>query len=122
MTYVDGFVFVIEKKNINAYKKLASDASKIWKKHGALSYFECKGDDLYPKHVQLSFPKLVKLRKDETVWFSFITYKNKTHRNKVNARVMKDPYMNNPSMSSMKMPFDMKRMSFGGFKAIVEAK
>lgn len=122
MSYVDGFVFVVSKKNLKAYEKMAKQGSKIWKKHGALEYYECKGDDLKQKHVTLTFPKLVKLKKDETVWFSFITYKSKAHRNEVNKKVMKDPLMTDEKYWKDKpMPFDMKRMSMGGFKTIVKA-
>lgn len=119
MTYVDGFVFVVSKKNIKAYKKMARRGAKIWKKHGALHYFECKGDDLHPKYISLTFPKLTKLKAGETVWFSFIIYKSKAHRNAVNAKVMKDPSMNDPELAKS-MPFDMKRMTMGGFKTIIE--
>lgn len=119
MTYVDGFVLVVSKKNIEAYKKMARQGAKLWKKHGALQYFECKGDDIHPKHVTLTFPKLTKLKAGETVWFSFIIYKSKAHRDAVNAKVMKDPSMNDPELAKT-MPFDMKRMTFGGFKTIIE--
>lgn len=120
MTYVDGFVFVVKRKNIPAYKKMATMAGKIWKKHGALKYFECIGDDLHPKFIKLTFPKLVKLKPGETVWFSFITYKSKAHRNLVNKKVMSDPMMNQEKWKDKPMPFDMNRMTFGGFKTIVE--
>lgn len=119
MTYVDGFVFAVPRKNIPAYLKMARDAGKVWKKFGALSYKECTGDDLRPKHVTLTFPKLIKLKPTETVWFSFITYKSKAHRDSVNKKVMaffekkyKDAHQD--------MPFDMKRMAYGGFKALVD--
>lgn len=121
MTYVDGFVFVVARKNIEAYKKMAKDAGKVWKKHGALHYKECMGDDLHPKMIKLTFPKLVKLKAGETVWFSFITYKNKAHRDAVNKKVMKvfeEKYTKEDMHKDM--PFDAKRMSYAGFKAIVD--
>lgn len=124
MKYVDGFVFVVKKNKLNEYRKMAQIAGKIWKKHGALDYFECRGDDLNPKTggmKTLTFPKMAKLKKGETVWFSFIVYKSKDHRNKVNAKVMKDSMMNQEKWKDKPMPFDMKRMAYGGFKTIVEA-
>jgi alkaline phosphatase len=120
MKYIDGFVLVVPKKNVSKYKKIATQAGKIWKKCGALEYFECVGDDLNPKFAELTFPKLVKLKAGESVWFSFIIYKSKKHRDNVNAKVMKDPFMNDPKNKNLIMPFDMKRMAYGGFKAIVE--
>ena len=125
MTYVDGFVLAVPSKNMKAYKKMASDAAKMWKKHGALGYFECMGDDLQPDtHGAkiLQFPKLVKLKKGETVWFSFIMYKSKKHRDQVNKKVMKDHAMQEACTKNKKMPFDLKRMAWGGFKAMVEEK
>lgn len=125
MTYVDGFVFVVSKKNLAAYRKMAQGGGKIWKKCGALDYKECIGDDLNPNMggmPGLTFTKLVKLKKGETVWFSFITYKSRKHRDQVNAKVMK--VMNNPKeqkkWKDKPMPFDMKRMAYGGFKAEVD--
>lgn len=120
MKYVDGFVFVVSKKKIGAYKKMAKEAGKIWKKYGALDYFECMGDDLTPQHIKLTFPKLTKLKPGESVWFSFITYKSKAHRDKVNAAVMKYFEKKYSKPEQMIMPFDMNRMSYGGFKTIVE--
>jgi uncharacterized protein YbaA (DUF1428 family) len=117
MPYVDGFVLPIPKKNFKAYRTMAQAAGKIWRKHGALEYFECMGDDLDVKWG-LSFTKLAKLKKGETVWFSFIVYRSRAHRDSVNAKVMKDPKIAS-MMKNKKMPFDMKRMSYGGFKAIV---
>src|SRR5688500_13688361 len=98
---------------------MASIAGKVWKDHGALEYFECAGDDLTNKWGVL-FPKLMKIKPSETVFFSFIIFKSKAHRDRVNAKVMKDPRMNS-SMVQGPMPFDLKRMAYGGFKAIVEA-
>ena len=92
-------------------------------KYGALEYFECVGDDLYPKMGNMkatTFPEISKLKKGETVWFSFIIYKSKKHRNKVNAKVMKDPLMNENVWKDKPMPFDMKRFAYGGFNVLVE--
>lgn len=117
MSYVDGFVLVVPKKNVSAYKKMASKAGEIWMDHGALQYLECAADDLKVP-CGLPFPKLVKLKASETVFFSFIIYKSRKHRDTVNARVMKDKRMN--QWDPKKMPFDLKRMAWGGFKALVE--
>ena len=119
MTYVDGFVLIVPKRKRRAYRKMASIAEKMWRKHGALDYKECVGDELNPDTQGmpfLSFPKLTKAKKDELVFFSFIVYKNKAHRNKVNKAVMKDPAMKD---SPKEMPFDMKKMAWGGFKTVV---
>lgn len=120
--YVDGFVLVVSKKKLGTYKSMAQVGAKVWKKHGALDYKECVGDDLNPdmgKYSILPFPKMTKLKPSETVIFSFITYKSRAHRDKVNAKVMKDPAMNDPKYKDMPMPFDMKRMAYGGFKVLV---
>jgi uncharacterized protein YbaA (DUF1428 family) len=117
MSYVDGFLLPIPKKNLASYRKMAAFGKKLWMKHGAVAYMECIGDDLYPKFGR-PFPKVVKPKPGETIAFSFIVYKSKAHRNRVNAKVMKDPAMANVPTS---MPFDMKKMCFGGFKAIVES-
>jgi uncharacterized protein YbaA (DUF1428 family) len=116
MRYVDGFLLPVPKKNLAAYKKLAWLGAKIWKKHGALEFMECVGDDLNLKWA-LPFPKVVKPKAGETIMFSFIVYKSKAHRKQVNTKVMKDPAM---GTMPKKMPFDMKRMCAGGFQAIVE--
>lgn len=120
MTYVDGFVFTVPKKNLKAYTQMAKLGGKMWMKHGALQYFETIGDDIKPKHVTFTFPKMAKAKPGEVVAFSFIVYKSRAHRDKVNAKVMKDPAMNDPKYKDMPMPFDMKRMAFGGFKTIVQ--
>ena len=117
--YVDGFVLVVPKKKFKEYKKLASEAGKIWSKFGALGYFECVGDDLNPKMVQLPFPKLVKLKPNESVWYSFIIYKSKAHRNSVNSKVMKYFEKKYPGSEHKDVPFDMKKMAYGGFKTVV---
>lgn len=117
MHYVDGFVLPILKKNLKAYFQMAKKAGKIWREHGALEYRECVGDDLNVK-MGLPFPRLAKLTAGETVVFSWIVYKSRAHRNKVNAKVIKDPRMNG-MCDAKSMPFDIKRMSFGGFSVLV---
>jgi alkaline phosphatase len=123
MAYVDGFVIVIPKKKLAAYRTMARKGGQIWKKYGALDYKECVLDDPRPKGVILTFPKLAKLKAGETVAFSYIVYKSKAHRNQVNAKVMKtmDEMMCDPKYKNQPMPFDMKRMAYGGFKVIVDA-
>lgn len=117
--YVDGFVVPLPKKKIAAYTRIAKKASRIWKEHGALEYFECLGDDLNIP-MAMPFPKGIKAKPDETIVFAYIVYKSRAHRDKVNAAVMKDPRIN--QMCDPKdMPFDCKRMLYGGFKTIVEA-
>lgn len=122
-TYVDGFVFVVPKKKIAQYKKMARLGKKVWMRNGALDYMECVGDDLKPKAMggmkPLSFIKLARAKANETVWFSFIIYKSKKHRNAVNKAIMKDPAMSDPSWAEMPMPFDMKRFAYGGFKVAI---
>ena len=116
MSYVDGFVISIQKGKIEAYRKLAKTAARVWRDHGALQYFECVGDDLDVKFC-LPFPKGIRLKKGETVVFSFIVFKSRAHRDRVNAKVMKDPRI---KCDPATMPFDCARMLYGGFKAIVE--
>ena len=99
---------------------MAKDGCAIWKKHGAVAYFECVGDDMSPEHCQMPFSKLTKCKEDEEAWYSFIIYKNKADRNRINKLVMKDMDELFPEHKPEDMPFDMKKMSFGGFKAIVE--
>ncbi len=116
--YVDGFVLPVPKKNVAAYRKMAQKAGKIWKEYGALEYIECVADDVKPgKHT--SFPQSVKLKTTEVVVFSYIVYKSRKHRDTVNAKVMKDPRIQN-MCDPNDMPFDGKRMFWGGFKFIVE--
>ncbi len=117
--YVDGFVIPMPKKNIARYKKIATNAGKIWREHGALEYRECVIEDPTPMGMA-GFPGLAKAKKNETVVFAWIVYKSRAHRDKVNAKVMKDKRLA-CSMDMKKMPFDCRRMSWGGFKAIVEA-
>ena len=120
MKYVDGFVLCVPKKNLKAYTKMAQMAGKVWKEHGALEYLECIGEDLKTP-MGVPFPKLAKAKAGEIVVFSYIVYKSRAHRDKVNAKVMKDPRLNEMCGKDMTMPFDMKRMAYGGFKVIVNA-
>ena len=119
MKYVDGFVLPVPKKNLAAYRRMAQKASKVWREHGALEYRECAGDDLKVK-MGVSFPKQAKARSGETVVFAYIVYKSRAHRDQVNAKVMKDPRLAN-MCDPKNMPFDFKRMGYGGFTTIVEA-
>lgn len=119
MNYVDGFVVPIPKKNIEAYRKIAKIAGKVWRDHGALAYVEAVGDDLDTKFGS-TFPKTVKVKPGETVVFSWIVFKSRAHRDRVNAKVMKDPRLA-PMMNEKAMPFDVKRMVYGGFKFLVDA-
>lgn len=120
MKYVDGFVITMPKKNLKAYEKMAKLGGKVWKKHGALDYKECIADDMSPEGVKLTFPSLTKAKPDEIVVFSYITFKSRAHRDKVNAKVMKDPLMDAGNYKDKPMPFEMDRMSYGGFKTIVD--
>lgn len=115
MSYVDGYVLVIPKKKIKAYTAMAKQGEKIWRKHGAVEYKECVGDDLKVKWGG-QFTRLMKCKPGDTVVFSFIVYKSRAHRDQVNARVMKE--MQKMPMPK-DMPFDMKRMYWGGFKTLV---
>ncbi len=116
--YVDGFVLVLPKKKLDTYVRMAQKAGKIWMEHGALEYRECIGEDLKIK-IGLPFPKMAKAKPNETVVFSWIVYKSRAHRDKVNTKVMKDPRIVE-DMKNMEMPFDMKRMAYGGFETIVD--
>ena len=118
MSYVDGFVVPVPKKKLTAYWRVARKAGKIWREHGALAFFECVADDVKPGKLT-SFPQSVKLKGDETVVLSWIVYKSRAHRDSVNAKVMKDPRMAG-MMDPKSMPFDGKRMIYGGFKIMVE--
>jgi uncharacterized protein YbaA (DUF1428 family) len=119
MSYVDGFVVPVPKKSLPAYRRMALKAGKIWKEHGALEYRECVADDVKPGKVT-SFPQSVKLKPGETVVFAWIVYKSRAHRDRVNAKVMKDPRLSS-MMDPKAMPFDAKRMFWGGFKVMIEA-
>lgn len=117
--YVDGYVLPVPEKNLVAYRRLAKVAAKVWMDHGALDYRECVGDDLAVKWG-VTFPKLAKTKPGETVVFAWITFKSRAHRDRVNAKVMKDPRLMK-DMDPKKMPFDCARMTFGGFKTLVSA-
>lgn len=118
--YVDGFLLVVPKKRLDEYKKMAEKGCRVWKKYGALDYKECIANDLRPQWVTYYFDKAMKAKKDEVVIFSYIVYKSRKHRDEVNAKVMKDPIMNDPNDKGKSMPFDMKRMSYGGFEVLVD--
>lgn len=118
MRYVDGFVIPMPKENLQAYRRIAQKAGKIWKEHGALEYIECVGDDVKPGKLT-SFPQSVKLKPNETVVFSWIVFKSRAHRDRVNKKVMADPRLSG-MMDPKSMPFDSKRMIYGGFKTLVE--
>ena len=119
MRYVDGYVLPVPKRNLQAYRRMAQTAGKVWRDHGALEFIECVADDVKPgKHT--SFPQSVKLKPGETVMFSWIVFKSRAHRDRVNAKVMKDPRLAK-MMDPKAMPFDGKRMFWGGFKVLVDA-
>jgi uncharacterized protein YbaA (DUF1428 family) len=117
MPYVDGFVLAVPKRKIGAYRKLARMAGKVWKQYGALEFRECVADDLKTKGA-FTFPKSVKMKPGETVFFSYIVYKSRAHRDRVNAKVMKDPRITSVDMKSM--PMDPNRMLYSGFKVLVD--
>jgi uncharacterized protein YbaA (DUF1428 family) len=117
MSYVDGFVLPVPKKNLKKYLAIAKKAGKVWKDHGALDYCEAVADDVKPGKWT-SFPQSVKLKKNETVVFSYIVYKSRTHRDRVMKKVRSDPRLAK-MMDPKKMPFDGKRMIWGGFKAAI---
>ena len=119
MSYVDGFVLPMPKKNLQAYRRMAQKAGKVCRDHGALDYKECVGDDLNVK-MGVPFPRQMKVKPGETVVFSYIVYKSRAHRDSVNAKVMKDPRLAK-MMEPKAMPFDVKRMVYGGFKVLVDA-
>jgi uncharacterized protein YbaA (DUF1428 family) len=124
-TYVDGFVFSVPKKNLASYKKMAKEGAAAWKKFGALDYKECMGQDLKVKGSKemptpLSFTKLTNAKPSETVWFSFITFKNKKHRDEVNKKVMEHFNKVYADKKMESMPFDVKRMAYGGFSVEVD--
>ena len=117
--YVDGFVVPVPKRKLAAYRRLAMKASRIYREHGALEYRECVGDDLNIKFC-LPFPRGIRIKPGETVVFAYITYKSRAHRDQVNAKVMKDPRIQ-AMCAPDDVPFDCKRMLYGGFKTLVEA-
>ncbi|GIK80757.1 MAG: DUF1428 domain-containing protein [Xanthobacteraceae bacterium] len=116
MPYVDGFVIAVPKRNLATYRRISRKAGRIWREHGALEYRECVGDDLAIR-FGLPFPRLARLRPGETVVFSWIVYKSRAQRDRINKKVMADPRL---KMDKTEMPFDVKRMSWGGFKTIVD--
>jgi len=118
MRYVDGFVLPLPKKNLAAYRRIARRAGKIWMEYGALEYVECLSDDVKPGKVT-SFPRSVKLGRGEVAVFSYIVYKSRADRDRINKKVMKDPRLAD-MMDPKAMPFDARRMVYGGFKVIVE--
>jgi len=124
--YVDGFVLVVPKGKIAEYKKMAREGAKSWMKYGALQYMECVGDDLVPKDMggvkPRAFTEMADAKRDETVWFSFIVFKSRKHRDEVNAKVMKEMNEQMEKYKDVPMPFDMKRFAYGGFDVLVEDK
>src|SRR6266850_1151701 len=119
MAYVDGFILPVPVKNLGAYRRMAQLAGKVWREHGALDYREYVADDVKVGKLT-SFPRSVKLKRGETVIFAWIAYKSRAHRDQVNAKVMKDPRLAK-MMDPKAMPFDGKRMFWGGFKLLIEA-
>jgi uncharacterized protein YbaA (DUF1428 family) len=115
--YVDGFVLPVPKANVEAYRRIAEDAGKVWREYGALEYVECVADDVKAGEIT-SFPQSVKLEPEETVVFAWIVYESREHRDRVNQQVMKDPRM--ADMDPKSLPFDGKRMFWGGFEVLVE--
>ena len=122
--YIDGFVLVVPKDKAVKYKKMAEEGRDTWMKYGALEYYECRGDDLVPQEMggekARSFTDMAGATSDETVWFSFIVFNSKEHRDEVNAKVMEEMSKKAGEYKDMVMPFDMKRMAYGGFKVEVE--
>jgi len=118
--YVDGFLLPVPKKNLEAYRRMSARAARVWKEHGALEYRECVADDVKAGGA-VSFPRAAKAKKGETVFFSYIVYKSRAHRDRVNKKVMKDPRIAAMMPDKNQMPFDYKRMCYGGFKTLVEA-
>ncbi len=117
--YVDGYVLPVPKRNLAAYRRMAQKASRVWRDHGALEYRECAGDDLDVK-MGVSFTRRLSLKRGETVVFAWVVFKSRAHRDRVNAKVMKDPRLAK-MMDPKAMPFDYKRMVYGGFRIMVEA-
>jgi uncharacterized protein YbaA (DUF1428 family) len=116
MTYIDGFIVAVPKKNMAQYRKMAKRAGKVWREHGAISYVECVADDV-PMGKVTSFPRSVKQKPSETVIFSWVTYKSRAERNRIVKKVMADPRL---QMDNKNMPFDGKRMIYGGFKVFLD--
>jgi uncharacterized protein YbaA (DUF1428 family) len=122
--YVDGFVLVVPKDKVEAYKKMAEEGKDTWMKHGALEYYECRGDDLVPQEMggekARAFTEMAGASDTDSVWFSFIVFSSKEHRDEVNAKVMTEMGEKAADYQNMQMPFDMKRMAYGGFQVEVE--
>jgi uncharacterized protein YbaA (DUF1428 family) len=118
MRYVDGFVLPVPRKKLKEYRRIAQKAGRVWRDHGALEYLECVGDDLKTK-MGVPFPRMAKAKSGETVVLSWIVYKSRGHRDRVIAKVMKDPRMAT-MMDPKSMPFDVKRMAYGGFKTLID--
>jgi uncharacterized protein YbaA (DUF1428 family) len=119
MSYVDGFLLPIPKRNLSAYRRMAQKAGRLWREHGALEYLECVGDDLKIKGF-VPFPRVLRLKRGETAVFSWIVYKSRAHRDSVNKKVMSDPRMTKMMDDAQAMPFELKRMAYGGFRVLVE--
>jgi len=119
MSYVDGFIVPVPKKNLKAYRSISRKCGKVWKEHGALDYRECVADDVKPGKWT-SFPQSVKLKPNETVVFAYIVYKSRAQRDRVNKKVMSDKRLAEMMKDPKKMPFDGKRMIWGGFKTFVK--
>jgi uncharacterized protein YbaA (DUF1428 family) len=117
--YVDGYVLPLPRKSLEAYRRIAQKAGRIWREHGALEYRECVGDDLAVKGGLVPFPRHLKVKRGETVVFAWIVFKSRAHRDRVNAKVLKDPRL--AAMDPASMPVDAKRMVYGGFKVLVDA-
>ncbi len=122
--YVDGFVLVVPSDKVEEYKKMAEEGRDTWMKYGALEYYECRGDDLVPQEMgdekARAFTEMAGATNEETVWFSFIVFNSKEHRDEVNAKVMEEMGKQAEKYKDMVMPFDMKRMAYGGFRVEVE--
>ena len=119
MAYIDGFVVPVPRRNLDKYKKMARTMGKIWRDHGALSYTETMADDVKVGKLT-SFPQAVKLQPGEVVWLSFVAYKNRQHRDRVNKNAMNDPRVGKMMANPKDMPCDMKRIFFGGFRVVID--
>ena len=115
--YVDGYVIPLPRRKVEAYRRIAQKAGKVWREHGALEFRECVGDDLAVKGL-IPFPKIARAKPGETVLFSWVVYRSRAHRDRVNKKVQKDPRI--AAMSNEEMPVDMRRMAYGGFKVLVD--
>ena len=118
MSYVDGYVLPVPEKNIDAYREMAQKAAAVWMEHGALDYKECIADDINIEGF-VPFPKVIEAKQGETVVFAYIVFKSRKHRDEVNAKAMNDPRLKEDCENEKEMPFDWKRMAYGGFKVLV---